>query len=178
VEAHFQIGAETAATVVVSTVCIYLAFVVLVRLIGQRSLSSLSSFDFACVVALGAILGRTVLLTEPTLAIGLVALVTFFGMQGLLGLLRQNPRVDRLINRPPVLLARHGRLLPDNMRAVHVVEDELRQAVRRSGARSLRDVHCVVLERNGAVSVVLGGAPVDPWLLEDVVETPRGGTVA
>ena len=167
VSSQFRITPETAATVVVTT-SMYVAFVVLVRLVGQRSLTSLASFDFAAVVALGAVLGRTILLQEPTLMIGLLALATLFTLQGLLGMLRQNPRFDRLIHRPAVMLASNGRLLRDHMRAVHVVEDEIRQAVRRAGARSLDEVQCVVLERNGTLSVIRTGHDADPWLLEDV----------
>jgi uncharacterized membrane protein YcaP (DUF421 family) len=165
---QFQISAETALTVVVTTVVIYLAFIVLVRLIGSRGLTSLASFDFAAVVALGAVIGRTILLQDPTLPIGLLALATLFAMQGALGLLRQNRRVDRLIQRRPTMLVSNGVLLTGNMRNCHVVEDEIRQALRRAGARSLHEAQCVVLERNGAVSVVRGDAPADPWLLADV----------
>lgn len=165
---QFQISAETALTVVVTTVVIYLAFILLVRIIGSRGLTSLASFDFAAVVALGAVIGRTILLQEPTLLIGLVALTTLFAMQGALGLLRQNRRVDRLIQRRPTMLVSDGVLLTDNMRNCHVVEDEIRQALRRAGARSLHEAQCVVLERNGAVSVVRAGVQIDPWLLADV----------
>ena len=165
---QFSINVETALTVVVTTIGIYLSFIVLVRLAGSRSLTSTASFDFAAVVALGAVIGRTALLTDPTLLIGILALVTFFAMQGLLGLLRQDARFDRLIHRRPTLLVHDGVLLRENMRKVHVLEDEIRQAVRRSGARGLAEVRCVVLERNGAVSVVRSSDPVDPWLIEDV----------
>lgn len=165
-----ELGAswEQLVVVVVTTVGIYVAFIVLVRLIGQRSLASMSSFDFGCVVALGAILGRTVLLSSPTLLIGVVALVTFFLMQGVLGLLRRVRRLDRLMNRTAVLLVADGRLLHDNMRRAHVVTDELRQRLRLAGIRQLSEVRFVVLERNGNVSVVRTGEDVDPWLLEDV----------
>jgi uncharacterized membrane protein YcaP (DUF421 family) len=168
VSEQFRISAETALTVVVTTVAVYLAFIVLVRLVGPRSLTSLASFDFAAVVALGAVIGRAVLLEKPTLMIGLVALATLFSMQALLGQLRQSRRIDRLIHRRPTMLVGNGVLLHGRMRSCHVVEDEVRQAVRRAGARSLDEVACVVLERNGTVSVVLAGAPVDPWLLADV----------
>lgn len=165
---QFQISAETAATVVVTTAGIYLGFIVLVRLLGQRSLTSLSSFDFACVVAFGAVLGRTALLTNPTLMIGIVALVTFLLMQRLLGLARQNPRIDHLVNRSPEVLMLDGELLHGQLRRMHVVENEVRQALRRAGVHRLEDVRCVVLERNGALSVVRADEPVDPWLLADV----------
>ena len=166
-----ELGAtwEEVARVVISTVGIYLALVVLVRVVGQRSLASMSSFDLGCVVALGAILGRTVLLEAPTLLIGLVGLVTFFAMQGVLGALRQNKRFDRLINRAPILLMREGELLPENMRRAHVAEDELRQRLRMAGVHRLDQVHCMILERNGAVTVVRQGQDVDPWLVSDVM---------
>lgn len=162
------------ATVVVTTCGIYVTFMVLVRLVGQRSLASLSSFDFGCVVALGAVLGRTVLLASPTLLIGVVALVTFFAIQGLLGLLRQSRRIDRLINRPPVLLVWDGALLPEGMRAAHVVDDEIRQRLRLAGISRLEEVGAVVLERNGQLSVVRRGERMDPWLLADLGAVPGG----
>lgn len=158
--------------VAVATTAIYVTFMVLVRLVGQRSLASMSSFDFACVVALGAVLGRTALLERPTLGAGVVALVTFIVLQGLLGVLRRDRRFDRWINRAPVLLVHEGRLLGHNMDRAHVVEDEIRQKLRLAGVRRLDEVQCVVLERNGAVSVVRRGADVDPWLFTDVAPPP------
>ena len=165
---QFQISGATAATVVVTTVGIYLALVLLVRLLGPRSLTSMSSFDVASVVALGAVVGRTALLTDPTLMIGIIALGTFMVMQRLLGLVRENPRVDHLVNRSPELLMLDGVLLRGQMRKAHVVEEEIRQTLRRAGVHRLADVRCVVLERNGALSVVRADEPVDPWLLADV----------
>lgn len=169
---QFQISATTALTVVVTTVTIYLTFIVLVRLMGARVLTGTSSFDFACVVAFGAILGRTVLLKDPTLAIGVVALSTFVATQALLGLLRQRPEVFRWLNNPPILLVADGELIAANMRRAHVVEDEVRQAARRAGVRSLSELQCVVLERNGALSVVRSDESIDPWLLDDVAGSP------
>ena len=169
-----QLGATwpEIARVVLTTGTIYLALVLLVRLVGQRSLATMSSFDVGCVVALGAVIGRTVLLETPSLVIGLVALVCLFGMQGALSLLRQNRRFDRWVNRAPVLLMSGDRLLDRNMRRAHVAEDELRQRLRLAGVRRLDEVRCVVLERNGAVSVIRHGEEVDPWLLADVDPVP------
>lgn len=160
--------------VVLSTVTMYVAFIALVRVVGQRSLASMSSFDFACVVALGAVMGRTVLLREPTLALGVVALATFVVLQGLFGVARRDRRFDRWINRSPVLLVHDGRLQEASMARAHVSEDDVRQRLRLAGIRRLDEVQCVVLERNGAVSVLRRGEDVDPWLLSDVVAPTRG----
>ena len=101
-----QLGIDggTAALVVLTTVAMYLTLVLCVRLVGQRSLATMSSFDLGCAIALGAVVGRTVLLLDPTLATGVVAIVTLFATQTALARLRQNRWVDRLMNRPPVLL--------------------------------------------------------------------------
>jgi uncharacterized membrane protein YcaP (DUF421 family) len=97
-----------------------------------------------------------------------IALVTFLAMQALLGSARQSSRLYGWLNPAPVILIQDGELLRRTMRAAHVVEDELRQAARRAGARGLGEIRCAVLERNGAVSVVRAVEPLDPWLLDDI----------
>ncbi len=67
-----------------------------------------------------------------------------------------------------MLLAHEGRLLRHNMDRAHVVEDEIRQKLRLAGIHRLDQVQAVVLERNGAVSVIRAGEDVDTWLLSDV----------
>jgi uncharacterized membrane protein YcaP (DUF421 family) len=174
-----QLGAgwTQVAMVATATVAMYLTLVVCVRLLGQRSLANMSSFDLGCTIALGAVVGRTSLLLEPTLLAGVVAIVTLFATQTTLARLRQRHWVDRLMNRPPVLLMAGGTPLCENLRSSHVAEDELRQKLRLAGIRSLTEVRCVVLERNGAVSVVRQDEPLDPWLFSDVpdVELLSGG---
>jgi uncharacterized membrane protein YcaP (DUF421 family) len=66
--------------VVLSAVGIYLAFLLMVRLLGQRVLSRLSTFDAVVAVMLGAVAGRAVLGDTPTLAAGVLALGTLFAL--------------------------------------------------------------------------------------------------
>jgi uncharacterized membrane protein YcaP (DUF421 family) len=157
-----------AATVVVSTVGIYLTFLVLIRLVGQRALANMSSFDFAAAVALGAVMGRVVLGYTPTLLAGVLGLVTLFALQGLFGVIRRSPRADMVLSNLPLLLMSEGRLLDDNLRKAHIVENELREKLRLAGVRQYDDVACVILERTGAISVLRRGETIGPELLEDV----------
>ncbi|WP_346620968.1 YetF domain-containing protein [Blastococcus montanus] len=165
-----QLGIDwgTAGLVVLTTVAMYLVLVLCVRLLGQRSLATMSSFDLGCAIALGAVIGRTALLLDPTLLTGVVALVTLFATQIALVRARRSRWLDRLLNRPPVLLMAGDTPLRENMRQAHVAEDELRQKLRIAGIRHLGEVRCVVLERTGAVSVVRQSEPLDPWLFSDV----------
>lgn len=158
----------TAGLVVVATLGIYLALLVCVRVSGQRSLSAMSATDVACVIALGAVVGRTTLLATPTLATGVIALVMLFAVQRCLALLRRNRLLSRVIAREPVLLVRDGRMCPDGLRRARMSDDDLRQRLRVAGVARLTDVDCVVLERNGVVSVLRTGPEPDAWVMADV----------
>jgi uncharacterized membrane protein YcaP (DUF421 family) len=165
---QLAIDVERAGLVALTTVAMYLTLIVCVRIVGQRSLATMSGFDLGCAIALGAVVGRTSLLLDPTLGAGVVAMLTLFATQAILSQLRRSRWVDRLMNRPPVLLMAGGIPLAENLRAGHVAEDELRQKLRLAGIRNLSEVQCVVLERTGAVSVVRRSEPLDPWLFSDV----------
>ncbi|GGK49047.1 DUF421 domain-containing protein [Planomonospora parontospora subsp. parontospora] len=157
-----------AITVVVSTVCVYVAFLVLVKLVGQRALSAMSSFDFASLIALGAVMGRTALGPSPTLPAGLLGMVTLFALQTTFGLIRRNRRLDHSLNTLPLLLMVNGTVLHDNLRKAQIVEDELRQKLRLAAVHRYDDVAVVILERTGAVSVLRRGETIDPELVSDV----------
>jgi uncharacterized membrane protein YcaP (DUF421 family) len=156
---------------IVATSVIYLVFVTLIRVLGTRTLANLSTFDFACMVAVGAVVGRTAVLAKPNLLTGVVALMTLFALQGTFGFIRARERGNRWVNPRPVVLARDGVVLHDALRRVHLVEDELRFAVRRAGLPGLAAVGLVVLESNGSISVIRA-AHREAWLEADLPSTP------
>lgn len=165
---------STAFQVVVATVVVYLVFLLLLRLTGHRTLATLSLPDVACVMALGAVVGRTALLAEPTLVTGLLALVTLLLLQWLMTRLqRRGPWRDRL-HRSPVVLVRDGQLLPAALWRARVHEDDLRQALRAAGVATLAEVAYAVLEPTGRISVLRG--PVDAWLTADLTVDSRPTT--
>jgi uncharacterized membrane protein YcaP (DUF421 family) len=160
---------KVATSVVISTIVMYLAMVVLVRMLGPRLISGLSGFDLAALIAFGAIIGRTALGLLPTLSSGLIALATLVVLQSVLGRLRGNRFGLALVDHHPMLLMAGGRMLVDNMARAHVMPNEVQSRLRMAGARNLDEVAAVVLETNGAVSVLKRGELVDPQLLSGVV---------
>lgn len=168
VTTRLGVDAPGALAVVLSAVGIYLAFLLMVRLFGQRVLSRLSTFDVVVAVMLGAVAGRVVLGDTPTLVAGVLGLGTLFALEAGFGQLRSGIRVSALMNNRAVLLVAGDRVLKANLRRVHVVEAELFGALRRAGIRNLGEIACVIFEASGTISVLRRGAPVDPRLLEGV----------
>ena len=105
------ISAPEALTVMLSTTGIYLSFVALLRVVGQRLVSGLGAFDLAAAMAMGALVGRVILGHTPVLAAGVVGLVTLAALQTLVGRFRDTPLGSRLITPAPVLLMADGELL-------------------------------------------------------------------
>ncbi|GEO91852.1 DUF421 domain-containing protein [Kocuria flava] len=167
------IDAPHALAVVASAVGIYLAFLVLVRLFGQRVLSGMSTFDVVITVMLGAVAGRVVIGHPPTLAAGVLGLGTLFVLEAAFGRLRSGVRGAAVVNGRALLLMAGAEVLEANLRRAHVVEAELFGALRRAGVRSPEEVACVVFEPSGAISVLRRGVPVDPRLLEGVRDAHR-----
>lgn len=158
-----------ALAVVLATTGMYVAIVVLVRLLGQRVLSGLSGFDLAAVIAFGAILGRASLGHAPVLGGGLIALTTLLVLQALAGQLRLRHWGAAVVTRRPVLLMADGRPIEMSIRRAHVGPEELQSRLRIAGVRHPDEVAAVILEPSGAVSVLKKGHPIDPQLLEDVI---------
>ncbi|MFW0796986.1 YetF domain-containing protein [Gordonia sp. CPCC 205515] len=154
--------------VIVATVIIYTAFVALVRIMGQRSLATMAAFDLALVIAVGSLIARTSLLREPTLAQGVVALVTLFVLQHTVSRLRRFPRINQLVSPRPVLLVVDGSVLHDQLGRASLLEEELRQKLRLAGVGCLSDVSRATLERNGSISVIRRGARLDNDVMVDV----------
>lgn len=167
---------------VVAATGIYATVLVLTRLGGQRSLASFSTFDIAVSVAIGALVGRVVLVRTSLLA-GVVGLVLLFALQAGTGLLRDHTSVGRrLLDNPPLLLVAHGEILRENLRRARLNELDVYEQLRRNGHTSLEEVYAVVLEPSGAVSVIAADvAAVDPGIFtrvlgrEHLADVPRAG---
>lgn len=162
-----------AIRVVVSCIVFYGGVLLLVRVLGQRTLASLSTFDLAAIIALGAVIGRAILGDTPTLFAGLLGLATLLILQAVTGQVRRFRRAARVVNSPAVVLMAGDELLLDNMARSHVVADEVYSKLRLAGVRNRSEVACVIMEPTGQISVLRRGAPLDDDLLRGVIGAER-----
>jgi uncharacterized membrane protein YcaP (DUF421 family) len=65
-----------------------------------------------------------------------------------------SPLIARLNDPPPLLLARHGKLIRRAMRQEHVTRDEVYAALRAEGLERLSEAKHVRLEPDGRISVI------------------------
>ncbi|SDG78497.1 hypothetical protein SAMN04489810_1286 [Microbacterium pygmaeum] len=159
---------EVLATII-ATIAMYLVMVVLIRVLGQRLIASLSSFDVAAVVAFGAIIGRASLGQEPRLMTGVVALCTLVLIQAVVGAIRSTAFGARVVAVKPVLLMAGSTPIEANLRRCHISHAELRSRIRLAGVGHPDEIAAVVFEPSGTVSVLRAGIPLSDDLFVDVI---------
>lgn len=157
-----------AARVIISAIALYALVLVMIRIMGQRTMASLSSFDLAAAVAIGAVVGRAILGYTPTVAAGALGLVTLLVLQAATGLLRRYNTGMAVINNRAFVLMAGDLTIASNLRRTHVSEEEITAKLRLAGIRSRSEVACVVLESTGEISVLRAGIPIDPEFLQNV----------
>lgn len=150
-----------------SALAIYVVLIVFSRVVGPRSFSQMTAFDFAVTVALGAIVGSTAA-GAVGLPAGLLALASLFSFRATVAALRRHG-LNRLVDNRPLLLMRDGRFQSDNLRRAKVTEDDVHEALRLKGTTRLDQIAAVIIERNGELSVLPAGETIDPPLLANVV---------
>ncbi len=153
--------------VVVSATAILLAVIAAIRVVGLRSLSKMSSFDFTVTVAIGSIVAGTAS-TPSSLPNGALAVAALLGIQALISWRRQQGHLDRVVDNEPLLLMRDGQFLHDALRRSRVTERDVVAKLREANVLQLSAVRAVVLEATGDISVLHGDQPIDDVVLDDV----------
>ena len=154
--------------VLVSTSAIYVVVVGYTRLLGARSLATMSSFDFAATVAIGSTLATAANRGTPLIH-GVASLGVLYLAQLAAAVLRRRARAGRLMDNEPLLVFSDGAMLDENLKTAHLVEREVWSAVRRAGITHVDEVEAVVLETTGTLSVLRAGPrPIDDEILRGV----------
>lgn len=146
---------ESIVRIAINTVLAYAAMVILLRVSGKRTLSKMNAFDFIVTVALGSSLATVALSKSVPLLDGVLAFVLFVSLQYCLTWLSVRFKVvKQIITNDPVLLLYQGKMLHDVMKRERVTEDEIYVAARENGTTDLQDIHAIILETTGTISVI------------------------
>ena len=159
--------------VVISCLTLYLLMILTTRVVGLRSFSTFSGFDFLVTLAMGALLASTVISREIALLEGITAIATLFALQIIVAMMRTRwGWVRKWLDNQPTLLMKDGLVLHDNLKAVRITEGELLAKLRANNVCDYEQVKAVVLESSGDISVIHNTSndltPFNDSLLEGV----------
>jgi uncharacterized membrane protein YcaP (DUF421 family) len=149
--------------------------VIMVRVIGLRSFSKMASFDFAITVAIGSLLATaTTVDTWLGFFSALLSISVMMATQYAVAWFRVRSRWFRdLISNDPVVLFEGGEYCIENMKRSRVTKSDVLGKLREANAIRIDDVHAVILEVTGDISVLHktdaneeGGVDEEVWKLK------------
>lgn len=135
--------------------------IVLVRVVGLRSFSKMTAFDFVATLALGSLLATGATADSwRAFAQTMVAMAFLLLLQWMLARGRKSsPRFRSLLENQPLLLMEDGRFVEAALHSSRVSRADVLAKIRAANAPSLSDVRAVVLETTGDISVLHGDRP-------------------
>lgn len=151
----FYHGFEPPLRVLVVGVLAYIALIFLLRISGSRTLSKMNAFDFIVTIALGSTLATVLLNKQVSLSEGVLAFAVLIFLQYAVTWSSVRwPIVQRTVTGAPNLVFHRGQFLRDSMRRTRVTEDEVLAAARNQGHADRSTIHAIILETDGAFSVI------------------------
>ena len=163
---------KTLIFIAISSLGIYISIILLTNIFGKRSFSKMSSFDFACTIAIGSIIASTLLSSSVTLLEGIFGLSFIYILQGATAYLRKFKFFRNLVDNKPLLLMDKNKILWQNLKKANVTEGDLKAKLREANVVQLSQVKAVVFETTGDISVLHTSSNIsmDSWLCDDVKE--------
>lgn len=141
--------------VLLRTVFIYLALVVIVRLLGKRLNAQATLTEMALTITLGAIVGSPMQIPERGLLIGIFILILALIFQSVMGYLSfRNIRLETLTQGQITLLVKDGILNLQQMRRDRISRRQLYASLRARKIHHLGQVKRVYLEATGQFSII------------------------
>lgn len=163
----------------------YLYALLLIRMLGSRTLGQLSLVEFLMVIGIGSAVGDPMLYADVPLTHGMVVItVVVLLNRGIIALSNKQEQFERVLEGVPRIIVQNGRMKPDGMEGAKLSRESLFELLRMHGIRHLGEVECAFMEQSGQLSVfeAESGAQRDglrvmpPWDIQTPMRWESGQT--
>ncbi len=147
----------------IEAVVFYFYAILLLRLAGKTTVGTARIFDFVSTVAMGTMIGSTIISSSISLTTGLVGFTALVVLQWFVALMSsRSGRFYRITTNTPRLLYDGSRFLDENLNDERITREDVKAKIRESGHPNLNAVAAVVLETTGNVAVISSSVPTEP----------------
>jgi uncharacterized membrane protein YcaP (DUF421 family) len=133
---------------------VYALMLIVVRLLGKRTVGNLSAFDLIVALMLGEVVDE-IIYGDVRFISGTVAIVVLGAVAYLdSALCYWDRRIEGVLEGKPTIVVKRGEFERRGMRRERMNESDVLAVLREHGVRDLREVEYAVVEHDGSVSVV------------------------
>ena len=132
--------------------------VLLTRILGLRSFSKMTNFDFVMTIAMGSLIASASQSKNMTPFLqSLAAMVALFAVQWIAARIRKSSDTfEAIISNTPVVLMRNGEYCEEALNSNRISRNDLVAKLREANVMDFSEVRVVVLETTGDISVLHG----------------------
>ena len=135
-------------------VLVYVVMLIVIRLLGKRTVGNFTAFDLLVALMLGEVVDE-IIYGDVSMAQGLTAIVVVALCKYLTTWLTfWSPRLNRILEGTPTEVVRNGEFVRKGLRTEVMNEEEVLAALRLCDISDMRDVKSAVMEVDGKMSVV------------------------
>lgn len=141
--------------IIIRSVVVYIFIVLAIRLFGKKELSQLSIVDLVFILLISNSVQNAMVGDSTSLAGGLTAATALFAVNWILkNVFFRSKTIREAIQGSPLLLIYQGKVVEKHLTEAKISRDELDEAIREHGVKSVTDVDLAVLEVDGNISVL------------------------
>ena len=135
---------------------------VLVRVSGKRAVGQFTPFDLVLLILLGNAVQNGLNGGDNSLTGALLLAFFLIGLNYVVAFASSRwPRVERVVEGVPAVLARHGVLYEQVLKRELVSRHDFDEALRMNSISGVENVELAILETNGSISVVPREMPAE-----------------
>lgn len=144
--------------IVLRVTLVYFFLMLALRMMGKREFGELAPFELLTLLLIPEILTQALTGDDASLTGAIIGVCTLLSLVFLTSVLAyRSPAFGRLSEGEPVVLVRHGYLVPSAMHRERISPDEILAEMHKAGLERMEQVKWAVLETDGKISIV-------PWV--------------
>lgn len=133
---------------------LYVIMLVIIRLLGKRTVGNFSAFDFLVALMLGEVVDEIIYADVPFL-VGIVSILVIGGAKYASSWITyKSDFMNTLMEGKPSLLVERGEISKSGLRKEIMHKNELLASLRLQGIDDIREVKIAAMEVDGLVSVI------------------------
>jgi len=135
---------------------VYLFLFLILRIMGKRSLSETTTFDFVVLLIISEVTQQAMINSDNSLTTSFILITTLLGMDLFFSLLKRRFKMfEKIVEGAPLVIVDHGKPLKERLEKTKVDEQDVMQAARASqGLEKIEEIKYAVLEKHGSISII------------------------
>ena len=135
---------------------IYIFLLILFRIIGKRSLSQTTTFDFILLLIISEVTQQALVGDDFSVTGAFILISTLIGTDLILNKIKSGSKnFEKIAEGMPMIVVDHGKPLKERMAKGRVAEDDILESARNKfGLEKMEQIKYAVLEKNGDISII------------------------